>query len=116
MERCERQSRRGTSSILRVLEAKRQGRLAAEEERKREAERQRFRAEAQRQEKEEEQRIGQLKLWTQAWRECEHLRNFVGAWERQVEAKGGKIESGTPADAWRRWALCAIDRLDPLID
>ena len=104
------------SSIRQVLENKRLARIAAEEERKRAVERQRLRAEEQRQETEEQERIDELKLWSQTWYECERLRAFVAAWEQRMEADGEEIEPGTPADAWRRWALLAIDRLDPLVD
>ena len=106
---------RPAASIRQVLEDKRIARLAAEEERKLAMERQRLRAEEQRQEKEEEERINELKDWAQTWRECERLRAFVAVWEQRIEADGDKIEPGTPADAWRHWALLAIDRLDPLV-
>lgn len=41
-------------------------------------------------------------------------RAFVAEWEQQTEARHGRIENGSEADAWRRWALHAIDRLDRL--
>ena len=100
-------------SIHRALKSKRVDRLRAEEERRLELEHQKLDAEAQRQESEEEERIEQLKSWEQAWTQCERLRAFVARWEQHVEAQYGPIQPGSPADAWRRWAHQAIDRLDP---
>jgi hypothetical protein len=104
-----------TSAIAQALVDKRLARQEAEEERKRDFERQRLRAEEQRQEGEEKQRVDQLKQWAQAWRECENLRAFMAAWEARMEADGEAIPSGSPADAWQRWVLMMIDKLDPLI-
>jgi hypothetical protein len=101
------------STIHRLLEDKHRARLAAEENRKREMEREKLWAEQQRQDKEEAERVEQLKLWAKAWHECEQLRAFVAEWERRTEANS-EIQVGSPADAFRRWALLAIDRLDPL--
>ena len=101
--------------VLGVHRGKRLAREAAEEERKREFDRQRLRAEEQRQEGQEKQRVDQLKQWAQAWHECENLRAFIAAWETRVESEGEVIPPGSPTDAWRRWALLMIDKLDPLI-
>ena len=103
------------ASIRHALDAKWKSHLEVEERRKQELERERLRAEQQRQEKEEEQRVEQLRSWARTWRECERLRAFIAAWERAAEVDGKLIEHGSPADAWRRWALLAIDQLDPLV-
>lgn len=103
-------------SIQQILKLKRDERIAAEERQRRERELQRLREEAQRQQREEKERVEQLKAWGQTWNECERLRAFVEQWERHTEARHGQIVSGSPADAWRRWALRAIDLLDPLSD
>lgn len=101
-------------SIRQILKLKLAERIAAEERQRRERELQKLREEAQRQQKEEQERVDQLKTWSRMWSECERLRAFVAQWEQQTQAKHGPIECGSPADAWRRWALLAIDRLDPL--
>ncbi len=103
------------SAVAQALVDKRLAREQAEVERKREFERQRLRAEEQRQEGEEKQRVEQLKQWAQTWRECENLRAFMAAWKARMEADGEAISSGSPADAWQRWVLLMIDKLDPLI-
>ena len=38
----------------------------------------------------------------------------MAAWENELVADGEEIGLGSDADGWRRWALLAIDQLDPL--
>jgi len=103
------------SSIRQALNAKHENRVRVEEERQRELERQKVRAEELRQLREEEQRFEELKRAAKVWSQCERLRIFVAAWERNTEARQGQLKSGSRADAWRRWALMAIDSMDPLV-
>jgi hypothetical protein len=100
-------------SIFQILEAKRLNRIEAEEQRRREVERQRLRAEEERQAQQEEKLVLELKSMARNWKECEDLRAFVAAWEQHLVAKRGVIEPASEADGWQRWALRAIDQLDP---
>ena len=40
------------------------------------------------------------------------IRDGMGV---QIQTTHGSIEIGSRADAWRRWAMLAIDHIDPLV-
>ncbi len=88
--------------------------IEREEWRKKWEEERQKQLELEKKKQEEQQKIDQLEGFVKDWIHSQNIRSYLLALKEALLSKYGKIDEGSNADIWLKWANSYANRIDPL--